>query len=157
MEGRNESDAELLAALEGALAADENQHALRLHLAQLYLERDAPAAALAHASRVLAVQPAHREALALAAAAAAGAGQTEAATGYRELLAALDGTPGPAGGGARRNVGRALRRAPGRRSSTRRGAEGFVVRKTTSRGQAAVPPRCPGCSSRSAIQTLMTD
>jgi AAA+ superfamily predicted ATPase len=100
MEGRNESDAELLAALEGALAADENQHALRLHLAQLYLERDAPAAALAHASRVLAAQPAHREALALAAAAAAGAGQTDAATGYRELLAALDGTPGPAGGSA---------------------------------------------------------
>ena len=51
------SDSPLIASLASAVAANPDDHPLRLHLAQLLLEADAPERALPHVSHVLLAEP----------------------------------------------------------------------------------------------------
>ena len=82
------SDPSVIAALEAALAADEANVALRAHLAGLLCE-ERPADALAHAQRVLSIEPTHREAISVAQLSAKATGQADLAASYQRLLEAL--------------------------------------------------------------------
>lgn len=77
-------DDPLLASLLAAVAAAPGEHALRLHVAEVLLDRGRPAEALEHCAVVLRAQPAHAPAIAV----------------LRRASAALAGGPvaGPAGG-----------------------------------------------------------
>jgi SpoVK/Ycf46/Vps4 family AAA+-type ATPase len=88
-------DPELLAAMESAVAAAPDNHALRVHLAELLVQADRSDEALAHAQSVLASQPASIEALTVAYDAARASGSDESALGYQRLLAALGAGPSP--------------------------------------------------------------
>jgi AAA+ superfamily predicted ATPase len=85
----------VIEALQAALAADSDNHAVRAHLAQLLLEDGRADEALTEASTVLAAEPDHVVALRTAAAAARASGEQTRAAAYQRLADALD----PAGGG----------------------------------------------------------
>jgi AAA+ superfamily predicted ATPase len=87
----------VIAALQAAVQASPEDMPLRVHLASLLLEAGDHTAALEHFTTVLTRDPAHLEAIRGAAQAAEGAGDHARAEGYRRLLQALGGTPGPSG------------------------------------------------------------
>ncbi|MFC3832401.1 MULTISPECIES: ATP-binding protein [Deinococcus] len=89
------TDDAVISGLEAAVQASPENHALRLHLTSLLLQAHRAADALAHATAVLAAQPAHLEALRLAAWSAEEAGDTARATGYQQLHNALTGVQVP--------------------------------------------------------------
>lgn len=79
----------ILAALTAALAAAPDDHALRLHLAQLLIDNGEPRSALEHAGRVIAAAPDHVAALGIAATAADQAGEPARAAAFRAMYGAL--------------------------------------------------------------------
>jgi AAA+ superfamily predicted ATPase len=80
----------VIAALQSALAAAPDNHAVRAHLAQLLLDDGRAAEAMTEASAVLAAEPDHVGALRTAAEAASASGEEARATAYRRLADALD-------------------------------------------------------------------
>jgi SpoVK/Ycf46/Vps4 family AAA+-type ATPase len=89
------TDREVLNSIAALVEQDSQNTALRLHLADLLLNNDQPAEALAHAVTVLASRPDDLQALSIAARSAEAAGDTAKAEGYRRLATAL-GAPSPA-------------------------------------------------------------
>ncbi|MBC6445741.1 ATP-binding protein [Actinokineospora xionganensis] len=85
----------VIEALLGALAGDEGNHPVRVHLATLLVDAGRPAEALDQAAIVLAAQPDHVEALRVAAAAARAVGDEAKATAYARLATALDPATAP--------------------------------------------------------------
>lgn len=79
----------VIEALLGTLAADPNNHPVRVHVAQLLLDAGSPADALTHASTVLAAEPDNVAAMRIAAAAARAAGDEAKASSYTRLAEAL--------------------------------------------------------------------
>jgi AAA+ superfamily predicted ATPase len=92
-------DPAVRAALESVLASAPDNAAVRIHLASL-LADDEPAAALDHASRVLAAHPDHLQGLEIAARTARAVGEEERAAAYEHLLRALTSSPPPPGEGS---------------------------------------------------------
>ena len=84
-------DASIIAAMRVAVDAAPENVALRLHLGGLFMQSGSFTEALNEAAAVLALQPAHVEALGLAARAAEAAGDAGRAAGYRTLWQALGG------------------------------------------------------------------
>lgn len=82
------ADPEVIRAIEAALAADENNVALRSHLAAMMVETR-PEDALVHAQKILQSEPTHRDALQTAVTAARATGRKDLADGYGKLLDAL--------------------------------------------------------------------
>src|SRR5262245_33076710 len=96
------ADPAVIAAIEGAVAADETNVALRCHLAALLVAAGRHAEALGHAAKVLQAAPDHAGALrVMAQAGAALGGATPAAVEVPdtadELLGRWSGTEAPAG------------------------------------------------------------
>jgi SpoVK/Ycf46/Vps4 family AAA+-type ATPase len=89
-------DPAVRAALESVLASAPDNAAVRIHLASL-LAGDDPAAALDHASRVLAAHPDHPQGLEIAARTARAVGEEHRAAAYERLLSALTSSPPPPG------------------------------------------------------------
>ncbi|MEA2843339.1 MAG: hypothetical protein QOJ69_1010, partial [Actinomycetota bacterium] len=86
------TDPSVLAALRAAVDAQPGNVALRLHLAGLLLEEDG-SGALDQCLAALGTEPDNAEALALAARAAAAAGDSDRASRYGRMAAALDADP----------------------------------------------------------------
>jgi SpoVK/Ycf46/Vps4 family AAA+-type ATPase len=86
-------DASIIAALEAALDNDNDNLALRMHLAPLLLAAGRSQDALDHCAFVLTRQPDHLEALDCAGKAALAVGDRPRAESYRRLHAALAGRP----------------------------------------------------------------
>ncbi len=89
----SEPNAQVIAAIESAVAAAPQNHELRAHLAELLLAANRPADALTHASAVLQEIPDHAGALKIASRAAAATGNKERADRYERLLKAISGEP----------------------------------------------------------------
>ncbi|HEY2667608.1 MAG TPA: AAA family ATPase [Actinomycetota bacterium] len=89
-------DPAVRAALESVLASEPDNAAVRIHLASLLADND-PAAALDHASRVLAAHPDHPQGLEIAARTARAVGEEQRAAAYERLLQALTSSLPPAG------------------------------------------------------------
>ncbi len=85
------ADPSVVAALEAALQASQDNIALRVHLAELLLGAGRAGDALEHAVFVLAGEPAHLQALSIALQAARAVGDTARASGYQTLFTALGG------------------------------------------------------------------
>src|SRR5579871_6043920 len=86
-------DPTIITALEAALANDQENVALRMHLVPLLLSAGRTREALDHCACVLAAQPDHLEALDSAGKAAHALGDHPRAESYRRLHAALSGRP----------------------------------------------------------------
>lgn len=79
----------VIEALLGTLAADPDNHPVRVHVAQLLLDAGRPTDALAHAATVLAAEPDNLTALRIAAVAAGATGDEAKAASYTRLADAL--------------------------------------------------------------------
>ena len=90
------ADPKVVAALASAIDANPDDVGLRMHLAGVLADGGEADAAEPHVAAVLALAPAHVDALRLAARIAEARGQLDRALGYRRLLTALGEGPGGA-------------------------------------------------------------
>jgi AAA+ superfamily predicted ATPase len=96
------TDDPVIAALLGTLAAEPDNHPVRLHVARLLLDAGRAADALTHATAVLGATPDDVVALRLAADAARANGDEAKATSYARVAEALDPGAAPSPGAALR-------------------------------------------------------
>jgi len=85
----------VITALLATLAANPDNHPVRIHVARLLLDAGGAADALTHATTVLAVEPDNLEALRIAASAARATGDEAKAASYGRLADALDPVGAP--------------------------------------------------------------
>ena len=85
----------MITALLATLAANPDNHPVRIHVARLLLDAGGAADALTHATTVLAVEPDNLEALRIAASAARATGDEAKAASYGRLADALDPVGAP--------------------------------------------------------------